>query len=59
MGERIEEGWPITVRTMCRVGNHVWIWTSCGETSETPPTDTRCDCGALTWEDTCREARDG
>ena len=46
----IETGLPITKSTACRVGSHVFQWTSSGPPYEAPKF-LRCDCGLTRYED--------
>jgi hypothetical protein len=40
----------ILTQTRCRVGQHVWIWSSWHTVTE-PNDAARCDCGLYTWKD--------
>ena len=40
----VEDGWPISKLTACRVGAHTFIYAG-----PLPPLVLRCDCGATTY----------
>ncbi len=43
------EGAPVVRFTLCRVGSHVFIWSSAGDAKLDPPDSTKCDCDSYTW----------
>jgi hypothetical protein len=54
----VESGWPIVRQILCRVGCHVFTFTTY-DTSGQPldPESLRCDCGALTYQPAQPEGR--
>jgi hypothetical protein len=47
MSEIKEQGMPILLKSLCRIGAHVWILVGNQYTTYQP--EDRCSCGLMTW----------
>lgn len=49
--EKREKGLPILKQTLCKTGNHVFIFATSSAGSQIPPDDLRCNCGMYRYEE--------